>query len=720
MAKVDPLGGAQRVAAVLGATVLATLSLGTGAAQASSPTGVTLTLAARVCPTYGDIMANRARNNIQESLKDLGPETVYGDGQPVSPEIEAATQPNCKPLPGWEFTLGTGYISRAVNGYWGSLSIITGQTRAPVETLPSIPLLDSSGNPTGQSIEGAVTIELTKEEVELAGRGSLWVQGGTTSDPMLSKRYPEEYGFGSLRCAIDNLNGDNVEWVGYPPGYRHMFCFAYYVKPPPTSGTIIIKKKVVGHGSGAAETFHFGGNVSFNPGGAFDLTVSPPSTESAVTFYRGQTKPGETPWNVHENLPPNWRLKAITCHSATAESETSIDSAKHEAIIKLAPEDTVTCTYEDEFEPPPGDLTVRKVSVGSTGTFGFKVRRATRPNRVVANLFATTLKEGLAVEATPAPIVLRPGDYTVEESSASKDRGTWVLTDAGCDSVRGTFSDKLVHVRIESGESLSCTFRNELRPTASLKIQKTTEHGVGTFGFSVVSQDRPGEAIRQSADVTREGEPFDAKGGSTDALFFEPYVIQEFLPPPVPTGHWQLTSVMCDGQEVPFAAGAALVSITEEQSAPTCLFADRFETNEVPVEETARVSVTKVADRREIKLGQKAGFTVTVTGDGAATAREVVLNDQTESGATLVSVSTSQGSCGRKLPLHCELGDIAKGAKATIRVVVTPHHAGRFENHAVVGLANPDPDFAKNTAHAHVLVRSRRKRVPSHKPSFTG
>ena len=41
------------------------------------PKPYTVTLAARTCPAYADIIANRNRNNIQESLEDLGPDTNY-------------------------------------------------------------------------------------------------------------------------------------------------------------------------------------------------------------------------------------------------------------------------------------------------------------------------------------------------------------------------------------------------------------------------------------------------------------------------------------------------------------------------------------------------------------------------------------------------------------------------------------------------------------------
>ena len=173
-----------------------------GMAQSSN---LQLTVAARVCPSYTDISANRARNNIQESLKDLGVDTAYPNGDPISPAKEDAFQKNCSPLPDWTFTLGKSYKSRAVSGPWGSLSIVTSAfTQAPIVTQPSVPLLDVTGQPTGDQIRGAVTITLTKEQADLAAKTSqLWIQGGTPTDPILNGTYPGQYGFGALRCAIE-------------------------------------------------------------------------------------------------------------------------------------------------------------------------------------------------------------------------------------------------------------------------------------------------------------------------------------------------------------------------------------------------------------------------------------------------------------------------------------------------------------------------------------
>ena len=127
-------------------------------------------------------------------------------------------------------------------------------------------LLNDQGQPTGRQIAGATTITLTKEEADLAANSSsLWVQGGTPTDPILDHAYPGQYGFAALRCAVDNLNGDNVEWIAYPAGASHVFCYAYYIQPPPTSGTIIVRK-VVSNPANATETFPFEGNITFNAG----------------------------------------------------------------------------------------------------------------------------------------------------------------------------------------------------------------------------------------------------------------------------------------------------------------------------------------------------------------------------------------------------------------------------------------------------------------------
>lgn len=94
----------------------------------TSPT-YSVTVAARTCPTYGDIMANRARNNIMESLQNLGPNSNYTNGTAVNPTNEtlpSANQGNCTALSGWNFALGTGIGAAATDpGGFGKLSQVS-------------------------------------------------------------------------------------------------------------------------------------------------------------------------------------------------------------------------------------------------------------------------------------------------------------------------------------------------------------------------------------------------------------------------------------------------------------------------------------------------------------------------------------------------------------------------------------------------------------------
>ncbi len=88
----------------------------------------------------------------------------------------------------------------------------------------------------GKTIVGATTVKLTTAQANLATwQWGLWVQGGTPTDPVLANTFgtPENptYGFATVRCADDALNGDNLEYIHIPTGVGHVFCYAYYVAP---------------------------------------------------------------------------------------------------------------------------------------------------------------------------------------------------------------------------------------------------------------------------------------------------------------------------------------------------------------------------------------------------------------------------------------------------------------------------------------------------------
>jgi len=691
------------------------------AAALGAGTGLLVTFAARVCPNYTDITANRARNDIQESLRDLGADTPYQPGQAMDPAVEAEHQPNCAPLPGWTFTLGTGYKTRAVSGPWGSLSIVTGPFAGAPVTQDSTALLDTVGRPTGQSIAGATTVELTQAQAQAAARpNSLWVQGGTPSDPILNEPHPGEYGFGALRCAIDDLNGDNVEWVGFPTGTTHVFCFAYYVQPPPTSGTIIIRKQIQAP-AGTAESFSFRGNLSFNGDGMFTLPIASGQTSAQQTFIRGQTRPGEPPWTAQEIIPPNWRLSGLTCTSQTGASHSVVSLATASLATTLAPADTVTCTYTDEFVPPPGGLLIRKITLGATGHFGFSVAPASGGAPFSAS--ATTIEEGLAADAVPGPLSLPAGSYSLTESSPHSHAGRWSLTAVSCNGHTLAPAEP-IKVSISSGAATVCTLTNTFEPLGAITLAKITRGSTATTGFVISPTFGEQGQIHQSATTTHEGVPANASGDPSHHLVLGRYVIQETTPEPVGSGQWVLSAVQCNGHYLPFASGQATVTLTTGSPSQHCVFTNTHLTAPLPPlppgPDEADLSVSKRARQAAVILGSSVDYVLTVQNHGPGTAQDVVVVDQPSGPATLVFAHPSQGSCSHTLPIRCLLGQIAPGGRAVIAIRMTPHAVGPFTNGVVGGAATPDPSYAGDKAFTTVHVKPPGSGSHPHFPSFTG
>ena len=686
-----------------------------------------VTIVARQCPAYTDITANRARNDIQESLRDLGADTKYTDGQPIDPGIEGPNQPNCTPMPTWRFTLGTGYQSRAVSGPWGSLSIVTNPYSTSVVTQPQVPLLDFDGRPTNSSIASAVTIELTQDQFERASQNnSLWIQGGTPTDPILNVQYPGQYGFGALRCAIDNLNGDNVEWIAYPAGTEHVFCYAYYVRPPPTSGTIIIRKEV-SEPAGATQSFEFGGNITFEDDGRFDLSVKNGNPASA-TFYRGATMgTGGTvpPWTVHEVVPAGWTLSGLRCDSPGPSTEV-ISQPTASVAINLAANDTVTCTYTNAFRVPAGQLLIAKVTHGATGIFDFDVFPPGGGDRLEAR--AETRRPGLPVLARPSPFEVSPGLYRIREELPESRRGTWRMNSAWCTGT-GRQPPGEVTVQVRDQEGAGCFFRNRFIPKGGLVIDKITSGGVGSFDYAITPLRELETVYHQSATTTKALRPARAKGDSTRNIALGAYVIQE-IGPAVDDGVWSLGLAVCDGRILPATEGRVVVRLTTFNPVKRCAFVNVFTPdtpdgpgpgpgpdppgpNPAPHLPDPDLVISKQADRPVAAPGERVSYTVTVRNRGPVAAEDVALGEAPDAGEAFASVS-GRGStrCGRQVVLGrnavvCGLGDLAAGASRTLRFE-TRVTGGKdiVRNVAVVGSATPETTARNNVAAARVRVRS--------------
>ncbi len=672
-----------------------------------------VTIAARSCPAYTDIRGNRARNNIMESLKDLGPDTNYAAGEALTVEKENAPPQNaCTPITGWKFTLGTGYQSRAVTGPWGSLSKVTGEFSTPIVTEASVPELNDKGQVDGnKTVAGAVTIELTDEQAALAANGnSLWIQGGTPTDPVLNGPFPGQYGFGALRCAIDNLNGDNVEWIGYPSGARHVFCYAYYVKPPPTSGTIIVRKEVDAPATQPSASFRFVGNISFNADDSFTLNAGP-GKPGAETFYRA----GGASWNFTEQVPAGWQLTKITCTSATSGSTSTTDLATAKTTVALASGDTVTCTYSDRLTPPTAGLLITKITRGGLGTFGYSVDPVA-PGRTLA-AEATTTFMGIAAPALPVFDNLAPGAYDITEKAPSTDAGSWALERVTCDSKPRASRSTSQRVNIAGGTGTVCTYENRFTPNGTIRLRKVTRGGTTTTGFVINTVGvTPPHQYQQSATTTAENEPVLASGSDTSSLPLGTYDITELSAHSTPTEAWRLDTVTCNGLAVPAEQGSTRVVLTADRPDVDCTFTNVLDRAAV-LPETATggdsrstpisdLVVTKRPAQHTITLGDTVRYTVRVTNRGPATAHNVVLAEQRGNRQAIVSASPARYRCSknRKLP-SCLIGTLRSGQTATITVVTRPRVAGLRPNRAVVVSSTVERTLRDNVARAAVFVR---------------
>ncbi len=567
------------------------LVVGSGRSEATPAAPYLVTLVARQCPTYTDIMANLARNNIQESLQDLGKNSVYSAGQPISPAVEGPNQPACTPLNGWKFTFGSGIAGKSSN-----LSTVSGPG-APVTVQPSVPLLDAQGRPTGQSIAAATTVTLTQAQVSAALSRKLWVQGGTPSDPLVTSSFGSRYAFGALRCSIDNLNGDNVEWVGFASGSTSVFCYYYAVDEVPASGTIVISKQLAVP-EPQTNVFHFQGNVSYNPGGGFDVPVTG-ATPGSISFVRSSG----VPWSFTEVADPAFAFQSLSCTGPGTSSFPAPSTSNPAATVTLGAGDTVVCAYTDA-RPAQGTLSLFKQTTGGVGgPFDFTV---SGPALSATGLVVpSTTAPGEPVAATSASgaafaPALSPGTYQFTEdlsaANAAAEGGTWSLAGFNCDGVTGTAaatpaseSFVVTSAFILTGESLECSYTNLFTPDAGLTITKTTSGGVGSTDFVVSLASPPDDP---SAPGTGEGSVsvltavtshpgLAATAVGTGGVPLDPlapgrYSIVEEGPEDTPLGTWSPVSIRCNGAATDPTSSDVLVTLTAADPHVTCAFTNAF------------------------------------------------------------------------------------------------------------------------------------------------
>lgn len=118
----------------------------------------------------------------------------------------------------------------------------------------------------------------------------------------------------------------------------------------------------------------------------------------------------------------------------------------------------------------------------------------------------------------------------------------------------------------------------------------------------------------------------------------------------------------------------------------------------------ADLQLALAAPAGPLDVGATLVYTFTVTNLGPLAAGQVTLSDNLPPGLTLLASSPSQGTCTAGRPLVCNLGPLANGAQATVRVEARATEPGVLTNPACVSSDRADPAPGNNCATAATLV----------------
>jgi uncharacterized repeat protein (TIGR01451 family) len=117
----------------------------------------------------------------------------------------------------------------------------------------------------------------------------------------------------------------------------------------------------------------------------------------------------------------------------------------------------------------------------------------------------------------------------------------------------------------------------------------------------------------------------------------------------------------------------------------------------ITVTAQADLAVTKTVNNASPAVGSNLTFTITVTNNGPSAATGVQVTDLLPSGYTFVSSNASQGAYASGTGMWT-VGDLAKGASATLQITTTVLATGQYANTASGTATTADPTPGNNSA----------------------
>lgn len=177
------------------------------------------------------------------------------------------------------------------------------------------------------------------------------------------------------------------------------------------------------------------------------------------------------------------------------------------------------------------------------------------------------------------------------------------------------------------------------------------------------------------------------------------------------------TSIVCrggggSGAVVASGTGTTLALVVGQNDSVVCVISNvRKGTPDPPTPippippgpPSSDLAITKSVTPSTVSVGARVTATVTVTNHGPDPATGVVVTSLAEPGASVVSVTPSQGTCANGA---CQLGTIPSGGQVTITAVARVTIAGAQIDTVLVRATESDPDPTNNVASALVRVNA--------------
>jgi uncharacterized repeat protein (TIGR01451 family) len=133
-----------------------------------------------------------------------------------------------------------------------------------------------------------------------------------------------------------------------------------------------------------------------------------------------------------------------------------------------------------------------------------------------------------------------------------------------------------------------------------------------------------------------------------------------------------------------------------------------------PPPASADLSVTLSGSPNPVLVGQPLTYAVGIANSGPANAAGVAATINLPADATIVSATSSTGSCTPAADSEtCTIGALASGASATATIVVTPTQPGSLTAAATVSGSQPDPNSANDTASATTMADLATRAAPT-------